>query len=387
MDAIVFDISVILAISAILSVLAFYLKQPIIIAYIACGMLVGPWGIGLIESPKSIETISHIGITLLLFLAGLSLHPQRLASLFKKTTMVTLPNCIISFAIVFIIGVLFDFTLIDSICAGLAMMFSSTILLVKLLPTTALHHERMGAASIAILILQDLLAILVLALMRSIDSVDNIPLTFLLLFMKLLLFISVLALFEYYVLRRLLPKIDRFQELIFIIGLAWCFGVASIANGIGLFYETGAFFAGVILARQAVSRFLSEKFKPLRDFFLVLFFFSLGAQFDFLVMGDVLLPSLLLAGILLVVKPFLFTFFFRKTGESSAFSKEAGIRLGQLSEFSLLIAMLAFELGDISARASQFIQLTTILTIFVSSFIVVFKYSTPIGTSENTARD
>ena len=128
MEAFIFDLSIILVGAAVLSLIAVFLKQPIIIAYIVCGAIVGPWGVGWIKNPEFIETISHIGITLLLFLAGLCLHPQKLLGLFRKTAFVTLASSLVSFGIAFGIAHLFKFQLIDSLCIGLALMFSSTIL-------------------------------------------------------------------------------------------------------------------------------------------------------------------------------------------------------------------------------------------------------------------
>jgi len=136
----------------------------------------------------------------------------------------------------------------------------------------------MGAICISVLILQDLIAIGVLALIRSLGATDGALVSYAFLLVKLAVFVSLLALFEYFILRRVFARVDRIQEALFILGLAWCFGVASISNSMGLFYETGAFFAGVVLARHKISFFISERLKPLRDFFLVLFFFTLGAQ-------------------------------------------------------------------------------------------------------------
>ncbi|MBD3263796.1 MAG: hypothetical protein GF375_01685 [Candidatus Omnitrophica bacterium] len=163
--------------------------------------------------------------------------------------------------------------------------------------------------------------------------------------------------------------------------------MATISHQLDLFYETGAFFAGVRLARHKVSFFISENLKPLRDFFLVLFFFLLGAQLDFLVLKDVFISACVLALIFILVKPWIFKIAFLRTGEKKSFSEEIGMRFGQLSEFSLLIALFAFEVGCITHRASQLIQLVTIITLIVSSYIVVFRYPTPIGTSEKLLRD
>jgi len=387
MDNIIFDLSIVLVVAGILSYCAVLCKQPIIIAYIVCGIIIGPWGIGWIKHVEFIETISHLGITLLLFLAGLCLHPQKLIGLFKKTAIVTLANCLVSFFIAFLFAWIFKFNLVDSVCVGLAMMFSSTILVVKLLPTTRLHQERMGAICISILIMQDLLAIAVLALVRCYSLSGPLFYNYGILGLKLIAFIAVLVLLEQFVLRKIMHRIERIHEALFILGLAWCFGIAIISNQMGLFYETGAFFAGVVLARHKISFFISERLKPLRDFFLVLFFFTLGAELNFLIMKDILIPALVLAGIFIVIKPLLFKWMFLKIGEEKSFSKEAGMRLGQLSEFSLLVAILAFELGHISASASQLIQLVTIFTFIISSYFVVFKYPTPIGVSEKLIRD
>ncbi len=387
MEKFIFDLSVIIILAAILSYVAVLLKQPIILAYIACGVLAGPWGMGWIRDLGFIESISRLGITLLLFLAGLCLHPQKLFGLFKKTGLATATNCIVSFAIAFLFAIIFKFSAIESMVIGLALMFSSTILVIKLLPTTRLHQERMGGICISVLIMEDLLAIVVLAYIRCLSLPGNAFVSFGLLLVKLLIFIAILVLLEQFVLRKIMLRVERLHEALFILGLAWCFAIAAISAKIGMFHETGAFFAGVVLARHPISFFITERLKPLRDFFLVLFFFALGAKLDIPALKQVIFISILLAGVFLIVKPWLFKRLFVLAKEERSFSKEIGFRLGQLSEFSLLIAILAFQLGNISCRASQLIQLTTLITFIVSSYIVVMRYPTPIGTSAKLNRD
>lgn len=386
MEQFALDLSIIIVGSAVLSIGAVFLKQPIIIAYILCGILAGPWGLGWIRHVESIEMISRLGVTLLLFLAGLCLHPQKLLRLFRETIFITAANCAASFVTAFLIARVFHFSAMDALCIGLAFMFSSTILVVKLLPTTRLHHERMGAICIGVLIMQDLLAIVVLAWIRCLGA-QGVFSSFTVLTMKLCLFIGALVLVEQHVLRRVMGYVERLHEIIFILGLAWCFGIAGIANRMGLFYETGAFFAGVVMARHPIALFVSERLKPLRDFFLVLFFFTLGAKLDFLVLRGIWLPSLALTLIFVLAKPWLFQRLFMMAGEERAFAQETGTRLGQLSEFSLLIAVLALNLGHISHAVSQLIQAVTILTFIISSYIVVLNYQTPIGVSKQLIKD
>lgn len=387
MEKFILDLGIVLVSSALLSCLAIVVKQPIIIAYIVSGILIGPWGFGIVKNIEFLEAISHLGITLLLFLAGLCLHPQKLIGLFQKTALVALTNSVVSFLIAFFLALEFNFNLSDSLCIGLALMFSSTILVVKLLPTTRLHHEKMGAVCISILIFEDLLAIAVMAFIHSLSSSQSPFINFGFLLVKLCLLLVILFLIERFILIKIMKRIDRILEAIFILGLAWCFGVASISYHLGLFMETRAFFAGVVMARHKISLFISESLKPLRDFFLVLFFFSLGAKLNIFTLKDIFLPSLILVIVFLFLKPWLFKKTFMLTGEEAPFAKEVGIRLGQLSEFSLLIALLGLKLGYLSPLAAQLIQVVTILTFIFSSYYVVLKYPTPIGTTEKLMKD
>ena len=382
MEHFVSDLSLLVVCSAILASIAVILKQPIIIAYIVSGILIGPYGLGLISNLEFIEVIAHLGIALLLFLAGLNLHPRKLFKLFNQSSWVALMNAVISFILAFVFSLMLGFGTVESLCVGLALMFSSTILVVKLLPTTTLHQERMGEFCIGILILQDLIAVGVLAFIQCLALPENAILSFAFLTFKLVLFIGLLVLIDLYLLQRVMHIVERLHEVLFILGVAWCFGIATFSSALGLFYETGAFFAGVVLARHPISLFIAERLKPLRDFFLVLFFFSLGARLDLSVLKAVIVPAFILAVLFMMIKPWVFTKSLVWEGEKPSFAQEIGIRLGQLSEFSLLVGFLALDLKLISDNASQLIHLVTIMTFIASSYIVVYRYQTPIGISD-----
>lgn len=381
------DLNLLIVTAAVLSFIAILCKQPVIIAYIIGGILVGPWGMGWINELEFITAVSLMGVTLLLFLAGLCLHPEHLRRLFRSTSIVTTASCLSFFIIAFLFAAAWQFVLRDSIYIGLAMMFSSTIVAVKLLPTTKLHHGKIGAICIGILIAQDLIAVAILVLIRGLKTDHIAILDMAGLFVKLLILTALTFVFEQFALRKVLRIVDRFHETIFIIGLAWCFGIAMIFDRAGLSYEIGAFFAGVALARHPISLFISESLKPLRDFFLVLFFFALGARIDLSLMNVVILPAIILALVFVILKPVLLNWFFRLAGQEPSLAREAGLRLGQASEFSLLIAILALESGQITNKASQLIQMATIFTILLSSYAVIFSYPTPIGTREKLIQD
>ncbi len=155
----------------------------------------------------------------------------------------------------------------------------------------------------------------------------------------------------------------------------------------GLSEDIGAFVAGVVLASSPISLFIAESLKPLRDFFLVMFFFSIGATFNFTYGAQIIIPALILSALVLVIKPGLFYLLLMRSGEKKSVAKEVGIRLGQGSEFSLLVANIALNIKLISDVASNLIQATTILTFIVSSYVVVLKYPTPIALSEKMRKD
>jgi len=195
------------------------------------------------------------------------------------------------------------------------------------------------------------------------------------------------ALLARFVLLPLIRTFDVIKEYIFLLTIGWCLGVAEAAAVLGLSHEIGAFVGGITMAASPVSIYIADSLRPLRDFFLVLFFFSLGAGFELEMLGDVLFPAAVLAGLMLLIKGPVFSQLLRRTGEAPARSQEVGARLAQLSEFSLLLAVLAQERGQIGDRASYLIQLATLLTFLVSTYAVVLRYPTPIALSDRLRRD
>ncbi len=386
-SSIVFTIFIIFSGAAVLATLALYTRQTILLAYILLGVLTGPWGMGIIPDPALIEEIAHIGLIFLLFLLGLNLHPQELLGMFQKTMLVTLFSSLVFLIVGFGVSWLFGYSLIECLLIGAAMIFSSTIIGVKLLPTTTLHHQHTGELIISILLLQDIMAIVLLLIIKGIGA-GTLPLMeFLLMMVALPALILVTWLFYKYILIRLIIKFDQIHEYIFLITIGWCMGIAELADYMGLSAEIGAFIAGITLAASPIAVYIADSLRPLRDFFLILFFFSLGASFNLDLISGVALPALILAFTMLILKPALFKLLLNKTGETPTISAEIGTRLGQLSEFSLLIAVLAQNLEVINSKASYVIQLSTLITLAMSSWLIVKKYPTPIAFSDALRRD
>ena len=376
-ENIISELALIFAGAACLASIFLYLRQPVIVAYIALGMLVGPFGFKLIHNVEHIEAMSHIGIVFLLFLIGLNLPPKKLLNLFKKSMLITVLTCALFSLVITGITYLFGFSVKESIIVGLALMFSSTVIGLKLIPTTALHLKYIGEVMISVLLLQDIIAILLLIFLGESGS-DTGSVVVLLLILKALLFVLAATFVVRFLIFNLFKKFDIIQEFIFVLSLGWCFLTAYVADSIGLSYEIGAFVGGCTLATLDVSLVISEHLKPLREFFLILFFFAIGSQLDFLIMQQVFVPGIVIALVIIVLKPLVYNKAFKLLKEDRKIYRELSLRLGQASEFALLIAYAALARGVIGDRASFLIQTTVILTMIISTYIITLKLQTPI---------
>ena len=386
-EPVFFTIFLIFTGAAVIAGLALFARQSMLVAYIALGMLVGPWGFGLIENAATAQEIGEVGILFLLYLLGLNLHPQKLARMVGEATVVALASCLVFAGAGAAVALAFGFTLAEALVIGALSMFSSTIIGLKLLPTTVLHHRHAGEIVISVLLLQDVVAILML-LGLDVASRSSLPgANALLLAAALPTVVVVSVAMERWVLMPLIGRFDTIREYVFLVAIGWCLGVSQLGYAMGISPEIGAFVAGVALARSPVATFVAESLKPLRDFFLVMFFFALGAGFPFPVLADVVLPAVCLGGLMLVLKPVVFRWLLRLVGEPDRLSREIGVRLGQLSEFSLLIAVIASGGGVIGPQAAYTIHAATLLTFIVSSYVIMLRYPTPIAVTDALRRD
>ena len=384
---IVFTIFLIFTGAAVLATAALFARQALLVVYIVLGVLLGPSALGLVSDPDLIGDIAHIGIMFLLFLMGLELNPREFLLLMRKTIIVTLASSLVFWCCGTLLAVLFGYSFREALLIGAVMIFSSTIIGLKLLPTTVLHHQRTGDIIISILLLQDFIAILLLLIVEGSMTQGQTITEFVKLLLALPLLILAALLFVRKVLLPLLKKFDTFREYIFLLAIGWCLGMAEAAAALGVSHEIGAFVGGVTLASSPISLYMSENLKPLRDFFLVMFFFSLGAGFDLSMLGSLFLPAMLFALLSVAGKPPVFRWLLERFGETDKRATEVGARLGQLSEFSLLISVLALEQGLIGIKASYLIQLATLLTFFASTYLVVLRYPTPIALSNDLRRN
>ncbi|MDB9844442.1 cation:proton antiporter, partial [Porticoccaceae bacterium] len=289
--------------AAVLASLALFARQPLLVAYIILGAFMGPHGMGWVADVDLIAQIASIGIIFLLFLLGLDMQPQALLNVLRQVTTITLISSVLFAAAGYSIGYLFGYSWLECLIIGVAMMFSSTIIGIKLLPTTVLHHKHSGELMIGMLLMQDFLAIFVLLLLISDVSGTSGLLQFgqSLIALPLLIGGSVLAV--RWILQPLFARFDRIGEYIFLLAIGWCLGVAELAETAGLSREIGAFIAGISIATSPIAQYIALNLKPLRDFFLILFFFSLGGGFDLSLIPHIIVPALVLAAVMLGLKP------------------------------------------------------------------------------------
>ena len=390
-QSLVFSFFLIFTGAAAFASVALYTRQPLLVAYIVLGAILGPYGMSMVSDTELLSDISHIGIIFLLFLLGLDMQPSHLLHMLKKATLVAIVSSILFFMIGYAVGYLFGYTQTENMIIGIAVMFSSTIIGIKLLPTTVLHHRHTGELVVGLLLLQDIIAILVLLFLYSganqTGTSSDAMVQFATTFVALPLIIGGAFVFVKYVLLKLIQKFDRFHEYIFLLAIGWCLGLAEVANLAGLSAEIGAFVAGVSVATSPISQYIATSLKPLRDFFLILFFFSIGASFNLSLVGLIAVPAIILALLVLGLKPVIFRFLLSRISESPQLGWEVGFRLGQISEFSLLIAYIAAGAAMIGEEASHVIQATAILTFLLSSYVVIFNFPSPIAVSDKLRRD
>ena len=378
---------VIFAGAAALAAVALYTRQPLIVAYIVIGCVFGPHGASLVADDRLLAEIGQIGIIFLLFLVGLDLPPAKLKDMIGESVLTALGSSLLFFGLGFGVLALFGFTLVEAVIAGIACMFSSTILGIKLLPTTVLHHRHTGEIVISLLLIQDLIAVVALLVLAGFDGEGGHWATTALTVAVALPVVGGTAYAGVrFVVVPLLARFDVFREFTFLLAVGWCLGIASLAHVLSLSWEIGAFVAGVSLATSPIAQYITENLRPLRDFFLVLFFFSVGAAINPMLLLDVWMPTLLLALVLVAAKPPVFRALLQWRKEPREVAAEVGYRLGQASEFSLLLVFVAGA-ALMSAEAGHIVQGATVLTLLLSSYFVIFRYPSPIAVSAALRRD
>jgi Kef-type K+ transport system membrane component KefB len=366
------QLSLVIVVAGVVSIIMRILKQPLIMGYIITGILVGPTLLHLIHEKDAFETFSEIGIALLLFIIGLELSIATIRRLGKPVFITAFALLGVMVSIGYLVGTAMNFTATEAILTGLALFFSSTIIIAKVLSDKKQLTRLNGQLAIGVILIDDIIATFALLYVTTNTGggLDLLDIGFLAL--KGLMTAGILVLLG----AKILPKFTKFiassQELLFIFALAWGFGIASLVNAIGFSVEVGALFAGVTLAHLPYVHQIGAKLKPLRDFFIILFFISLGESLELNNLATAIVPALILSALTLLLKPLVVMTTLGLLRYTKRTSFMTSINLSQISEFSIILIVLAHSAGMVSSQLSAIITLVAIITIATSTYLMKY---------------
>lgn len=367
------QLSLVIVIAAVIAYIVRLFKQPMLIGYIIAGMIVGPSLLHVIDNKVAFETFSEIGIALLLFIIGLELSVAVIRRLGKAVFLTAAALLCTIGTLGFLVGGAFGFMPIEALLVGLAMFFSSTIIIAKVLSDKKEISRLNGQIAIGIILLDDIIATFALLFVAAAGSGGMLgPLDIGLLLLKGMAVIGVLVFLSIKVLPKVAKSVAKSQELLFLFALAWGFGVATAVNYVGFSIEIGALFAGVALAHLPYANQIGARLKPLRDFFVILFFISLGESLQIGNLANAIIPAIALSLLVLVLKPLIVMTSLGLLGYTRRTSFKTGINLSQISEFSIILIVLAASTGIIRGEIAAIITLVALITIIVSTYLMQY---------------
>jgi len=350
------------------------LKQPLIVGYILAGILVGPYALNVLRSTHEIELFSKIGITVLLFIVGLNLSPKVIREVGKVSLVTGLGQVIFTSAIGFLIALILGIDRVAALYVSIALTFSSTIIILKLLSDRGDLDKLYGKISIGFLLVQDIVATLILLVVSSFSQTQGagvVNIVVILLAKSLMLGIGL-----YIISGHIMPRVSRLAatspELLFLFSMTWGLGLSALFHVLGFSVEIGALIAGATLSLTPFAYEIGSRLKPLRDFFIVLFFVLLGSQMVLDNVGSLLLPALVLSLFVLIGNPVIVIILMNLLGYKRKTGFMAGLTVAQISEFSLILAALGFNMGHLSKEILSLITLVGLVTIAGSTYLILY---------------
>lgn len=365
------ELATVLAIAAGVSTIMRIMRQPLIIGYILSGIITGPALLDIVHSHAAFESFSQIGITLLLFIVGLGLNVGVIKNTGKPVMLVFFLNILLVGSVTYGTSKFLGFTQTESILAGIALLFSSTIVVIKNLVDKREQHRLYGQITIGVLLVEDIAATIVLVMLATVSSGSSSTELFALAGKGLLL-AGGMTFFGWFIMSRLVRFFATNQEFLFTFALAWAFSVAALFEIAGFSIEVGALFAGVTLASLPYAQEISTRLKPLRDFFLLLFFIGLGGTMTLGGIQDAFVPALLFTAIAIVLKPLSVSIGLGVLGYTKQTGFKVAAHLSQISEFSIIMLTLAASQGLAGTHLMNAMTLTAFLTIALSSYFMKY---------------
>lgn len=367
--------------AASVNLVARALRMPTIVAYLLAGLLIGP-AFGWLhtgERPGVLDTIGEMGIVLLMFLVGLELNLERLRRVGRVAVAAGLGQVVFTAIGGFFIAWLLGFTVMESLFIAVALTFSSTVVVVKLLDQKGDLDTLYGQIAVGIFLVQDLVVIVVLTFLAGLGSPEalapmaiakNLATAFL--GMGLLLGLTLLA--ARYFLPRPLNWAARAPRTLLILSLCWCFVIVTLAHLMRLSAEVGAFLAGLSVAQLGCAHELRRRIQPLMSFFIVVFFVSLGAQMELAAALDYWPEAALLSLFVLIGNPFIFMWIIARYGYSERTSFETSVTVAQISEFSFIFAAAGVTSGLIGQPILAVIAVVGVVTFVLSAYLILYNH-------------
>src|SRR3989338_1801965 len=365
-------LSLILIIAVAVSGFMRLLKQPLIIGYIITGVIVSRYIINITDSSVSISTFAEIGVALLLFLVGLNLNPKMVKEVGKVSIITGVGQVVFTSLIGFGIAVYFGFSVITSAYIAVALTFSSTIIIMKILSDKNDLETLYGRIAIGFLIVQDLIAIFILMAISSVSSgadFTNIALQTVLKGAGLVIFVFLVGV---YILPQLTKAVARSQEFLLLFSIAWSLAVASLFLYFKFSIEIGALLAGITLSLSPYRYEISSRMRPLRDFFIVMFFVLIGTQMVFSDISQYIYPIIAFSAFVLIGNPLIVMVLMGLLGYTKKNSFLACLTVAQISEFSLILIALGVKLGHLPLEILSLVTAVGIITIAGTTYFITY---------------
>ncbi|MBS3956863.1 MAG: cation:proton antiporter [Clostridiales bacterium] len=372
-----YEIAATLAIAGVFGAIGTALRQPLIISYIAAGIFVGPAVLGWVTATSQIELFASIGIAILLFVVGLKLDIGLISSVGPVALATGLGQVAFTSGVGFVIALMLGYGTTAAIYIAVALTFSSTIIIVKLLSDKREIDSLHGRIAVGFLIVQDIVVVIVMIVLSAFGGDDGVALPSVLL--RVLLtgaaFVALIMVLMRFVIPRVLERVARSPELLVMTAIAWAISLAALGDGLGFSKEVGAFLAGFSLASTKFREAIASRLTSVRDFLLLFFFIDLGSKLDVTTIGDQIVPALVLSVFVLVGNPLIVVGIMGFMGYRRRTGFLAGLTVAQISEFSLILAALGVSLGHIGSETLGLITVVGIITIALSTYLILYSHS------------
>lgn len=371
------EFALLMLMSAGAGAISLWLRQPVLMAYIAMGVVAGPAVLGVVTAHDQIDLLAQLGVAVLLFLVGLKLDLQHIRHIGPVALATGLGQLTFTIVIGFLLILAMGKDWVEALYVAVALTFSSTIIIVKLLSDKREIDALHGRIAVGFLIVQDLavvIAMMVMSALRTDGAEDSLVALALSLAQRVVIAAVALFLLMRYVLPRVVDRMAQSQELLLIFAIAWGTTLAALGEWAGFSKEAGAFIAGFSLASTHYRDAINARLAGIRDFLLLFFFIDLGAKLDFSTLGGDIWPAMILSLFVLIGNPLIVMAIMGYMGYRKRTGFLCGLTVAQISEFSIIFVAMGTSLGHIDHRALGLTTLVGLVTIALSTYMILYSH-------------